>query len=62
LLQTHDKKELIKYCLVPDLLEKLKDDKIKAKITGIRFDGDDYDKDFFSFVPLPRNSTLYLAF
>jgi len=60
LLQTHDKKELIKYCLVPDLLEKLKDDKIKTKITGVRFDGDDYDKDFFSFVPLERETHLQL--
>ena len=60
LLQTHDKKELIKYCLVPDLLEKLKDDKIKAKITCVRFDGDDYDMDFFSFVPLEKETHIQL--
>jgi serine/threonine protein kinase len=60
LLQTHDKREVLKYCLVPDLLEKLKTGKIKYKIKDILFEGDDYDKTFFSFTPLENNTKILL--
>jgi hypothetical protein len=60
LMKTHAKRELIKYCVVPDLLEKLRDDKIKDKIMGVQFDGDEYDKDFFSFGLLEKGIQLLL--
>jgi serine/threonine protein kinase len=60
LLQNHDKRNLIKFCLVPDLIEKLRDDKIKDKIMGVQFDGDDYDKKYFSFVRLEKEIQIPL--
>jgi len=60
LMKTHDKKELIKYCLVPDLLEKLKYDKIEDKIMGVQFKGNDYEKRFFSFKPLEKETKIRL--
>jgi serine/threonine protein kinase len=60
LLQTHDKRDLIKFCLVPDLLEKLRDDKIKDKIMEVRFNGDDYETRFFSFALLEKEIKIPL--
>jgi serine/threonine protein kinase len=61
LLQTHDKRGVIKYCLVPDLIDKLKSDKIKKKIMGVRFEGDDYDKRFFSFCLVDKETKIQLS-
>jgi serine/threonine protein kinase len=60
LLYTHDKRDFIKFCLAPDLIEKLRDDKIKDKIMEVRFNGDDYETRFFSFAPLEKETPIQL--
>jgi serine/threonine protein kinase len=60
MLRTHDRREVIKYCLVPDLLEKLKEDRVKEKIMGVQFKGDSYEKRFFSFTVLKTETAVRL--
>lgn len=60
MLQNHDKRNVIKYCLVPDLIEKLKYDKIKKMIKVIKFEGDDYDLRYFSFQGLDMETELII--
>lgn len=60
LLQTHERREVIKYCLLPDLLDRLENVRMKEKIIGVGFEGNDYNKRYFSFAALDGEAKLQL--